>query len=107
MFALVDSTARLCCQCFESDPNEQGAADMIALDACLPALATWQTRHWFAFTVHWLNFQGERVFYQTLAPGRGYSQQTYYQHVWAVTDLNGNCIQTARAGAGPITVYIN
>lgn len=57
--------------------------------------------------IYWMNFQGQRVYYYTLQPGQGYSQQTYYRHVWVVSNQAGDCLQTATAGAGFSNVVIN
>lgn len=34
--------------------------------------------------VYWLDYQGKRVFYQTLAAGMSYEQPTYVSHPWVV-----------------------
>ena len=43
-------------------------------------------------TVSWLNYQGQRVFYNTLAAGQSYVQQTFVTHPWIVTDASGVCL---------------
>jgi hypothetical protein len=40
--------------------------------------------------IYWLNFKGQRVFYQTLQPGEVYDQETFLTHPWVVTDENDN-----------------
>ncbi|CAN5768209.1 hypothetical protein BH11MYX2_BH11MYX2_14500 [soil metagenome] len=44
-------------------------------------------------TIYWLDFKGERVWYNTLAPGDSYSQQTYVTHPWVIVDIEGRCIE--------------
>ncbi|WP_158702554.1 protein kinase [Kitasatospora sp. MMS16-BH015] len=36
--------------------------------------------------IHWLDYQGSRIFYLQLEPGQSYVQQTYVSHPWIVTD---------------------
>ena len=43
-------------------------------------------------TVYWLNYQGTRVFYNTLDAGQSYVQQTYLTHPWVVIDAAGACL---------------
>jgi hypothetical protein len=40
--------------------------------------------------IYWLNFKGQRVFYQMLQPGEVYDQETFLTHPWVVTDENDN-----------------
>jgi hypothetical protein len=56
---LIHRAACLCREIFKPDPHEQRAADMIALDARLPALAAFQSAHLFALTDQRLNFPAE------------------------------------------------
>src|SRR3989441_2568217 len=43
-------------------------------------------------TVYWLNYEGQRVFYNTLAAGESYVQQTFITHPWIATDASGACL---------------
>ena len=45
-----------------------------------------------AVSIYWLDFNGDRVWYNTLAPGDGYSQQTYVTHPWVIVDAKGRCL---------------
>ena len=38
--------------------------------------------------VYWINANGDRVLYNTLAPGNRYIQSTYVTHPWLITDVN-------------------
>jgi outer membrane protein OmpA-like peptidoglycan-associated protein len=40
----------------------------------------------------WLNYEGKRVFYNTLAPKSGYMQATYATHPWLITDEDDQCV---------------
>lgn len=40
--------------------------------------------------IYWLDYKGDRKFYQTLAPEEEYIQQSYLSHPWLVTDANDN-----------------
>lgn len=44
-------------------------------------------------TVYWIDFKGTRVFYNSLAPGESYTQQTYVTHPWIVDDDDGRCLE--------------
>jgi len=42
---------------------------------------------------YWLNYNGRRVYYAEVEPGKSYVQQTYYTHPWVITnDPSGNCV---------------
>jgi tetratricopeptide (TPR) repeat protein len=41
--------------------------------------------------IYWLNYQGGRVRYQTLAPGQNGLQHTYLTHPWLAVDRDGVC----------------
>jgi hypothetical protein len=50
-------------------------------------------------TAYWLDYEGQRVFYNTLPAGQNtlpagqsYDQQTYLTHPWVVTDATGACL---------------
>jgi len=43
-------------------------------------------------SIYWLDFNGERVWYNTLAPGESYSQQTFVTHPWVIVDSDGRCL---------------
>jgi von Hippel-Lindau disease tumor supressor len=40
--------------------------------------------------IYWLDYKGDRKFYQTLAPEEEYIQQSYLSHPWLVTDAGDN-----------------
>ncbi|HEY4058055.1 MAG TPA: hypothetical protein VGM39_15680 [Kofleriaceae bacterium] len=44
-------------------------------------------------TVYWLDFKGERVWYNTLAARESYTQQTFVTHPWVIVDADGRCIE--------------
>lgn len=58
-------------------------------------------------SVYWIDFQGNRTFYKGLQPGESYVQQTYLEHVWAITDAGGNCLKIALGAQGPATVTLD
>ena len=58
-------------------------------------------------SIYWLDFKGERVWYNTLAPGESYSQQTYVTHPWVVIDADGKCVaQLVATAAGTFEIPI-
>ena len=42
--------------------------------------------------IYWLTFSGTRKFYQTIAPGGQWTQQTYLGHNWLVTTRDDHCV---------------
>lgn len=40
----------------------------------------------------WINYEGHRVYYNSLPPGKSYVQQTYVTHPWVITNRDGKCI---------------
>ncbi len=42
--------------------------------------------------VYWINYQGQRQFYKDLKAGESYTQSTYVNHPWVVTDEQGGCL---------------
>lgn len=41
---------------------------------------------------YWINYEGRRVPYSTLAPGESYTQETYVTHPWVMTDGAERCV---------------
>jgi VHL beta domain len=41
--------------------------------------------------IYWIDYDGSRVFYNTLKPNQTYTQQTYVTHPWVTTTRSGNC----------------
>jgi hypothetical protein len=57
--------------------------------------------------IYWLDFRGERVWYNTLAPGESYTQQTYVTHPWVIVNADGKCLaQLVPTAAGTFDVPI-
>jgi Putative Ig domain/VHL beta domain len=50
--------------------------------------------------IYWLDYSGNRVLYNTLAPGASYLQQTYLTDPWVVTNSSGGCIAIYLPGPG-------
>ncbi len=44
------------------------------------------------FTLYWLDFQGRRRAYATVAPGQTHVQPTFSAHVWVLVGPAGNCL---------------
>jgi outer membrane protein OmpA-like peptidoglycan-associated protein len=41
--------------------------------------------------VYWLNYEGKRIFFNSLGTGQAYLQETQMNHYWILTDELGNC----------------
>jgi hypothetical protein len=50
---------------------------------------------------YWVNYEGQREFYNVLLPGQEVLQQTALGHVWIVTDVNDECIAVFEPVAEP------
>jgi hypothetical protein len=50
--------------------------------------------------VFWIDYDGRRHFYHSLASGESQSFDTYATHPWVVTDASGNCIGVYFAEVG-------
>jgi hypothetical protein len=42
--------------------------------------------------VYWVKADGQRQFFRDLKPGESFTQSTYVDHVWVVTDEKGGCL---------------
>jgi len=38
----------------------------------------------------WVSYEGEEVYYNTLAPGKSYEQPSYYGHPWVIYRAESN-----------------
>ena len=56
--------------------------------------------------LYWLDFEGHRQLYSTLASGQSLTQPTYATHPWVVTDENAVCLGTFLARRDPATATI-
>lgn len=52
-------------------------------------------------SVYWLNYQGVRTLYGTLAPGQSLGQQSFITHPWVVVDDQGKPIMLFLPGTEP------
>jgi von Hippel-Lindau disease tumor supressor len=55
---------------------------------------------------YWIDYDGKRVLYRTLAPGESYTQQTYATHPWVMTDAQEQCVVIYVPDAAPGRVVI-
>lgn len=54
--------------------------------------------------IYWLNYQGKRIFYQSLQAGQNYLQPTYVTHPWVITSEQGKCLGIYYPDAQPRNV---
>ena len=59
MFDLINSTSGLLSDLSETDPDQDGTANMVTLDACFAALAAFDASELLAFTVKLLDLPTE------------------------------------------------
>jgi hypothetical protein len=56
--------------------------------------------------VFWLDYDGQRQLYRTLAPGQSATFQTFATHPWVVTDASGSCLSVNFADGGTSSVRV-
>jgi hypothetical protein len=59
-----------------------------------------------AIRIYWIDYHGNRVLYQQLAPGEEYGLNTFLHHPWVITDADGNAWSVYYAEAKPSRVTI-
>jgi hypothetical protein len=57
--------------------------------------------------VYWLDYNGNRQFYQRLESGQSYLQPTYVTHPWVITDGTPGCVAIFLPEAGQTTALLN
>ena len=77
-----------------------------SLNSAVPAHIVFVSRSVAPRTIYWLNFQGQRVRYGTLAPGARLAFNTYLTHPWLVAKGNDICTTVAlpRAMGSVVTI---
>ena len=56
--------------------------------------------------VFWIDYEGQRQLYRTLAPGQSQTFQTFATHPWVVTDASGSCLGVNFADVGTSSVRV-
>jgi alpha-glucosidase len=56
---------------------------------------------------HWIDTEGKRRRYGTLAPGASQLQSTFEGYAWVVTDVIGQCVALAVASTEPREIRVN
>lgn len=77
-----------------------------SLNSDVPAIITFHNTSAQVVKLYWLNFKGERVFYQNLQVGKLYQQETFLTHPWVVTDDKDNAWALHYAQRKSLTVNI-
>jgi alpha-tubulin suppressor-like RCC1 family protein len=63
-----------------------------SIQSALPATIKFVNTTAQTLRVYWLDFSGQRVLYNTLAPSQSYFQLTFLTHPWVVTDAAGTAL---------------
>ena len=58
-----------------------------------------------AIRVYWMDFQGYRQLYRSLAPGARFSQSTFIGHYWLVTTATQQCIGIFKAAPESLAFF--
>jgi hypothetical protein len=56
--------------------------------------------------IFWIDYEGQRQLYRTLAPGQSQTFQTFATHPWVLTDASGRCLSVNFADAGTSSVRV-
>jgi len=81
--------------CYMALPDEGCAAEetLISTTSAVRSFVRFEnTSATETYQIHWLDFEGERVFYADALPGRSRYQQTYVTHPWVITTRSGECV---------------
>jgi hypothetical protein len=68
-----------------------GEGKLRSLNSGVATSVTFQNDTAGPVRIYWLDFAGERVFYNELASGASYRQQTYVTHPWVAVSASGRC----------------
>jgi hypothetical protein len=75
-----------------------------------PTHLTFENRRAVPMRAYWLNYEGKRVFYAEIAPGRRWTVQTFVTHPWVVTEggneYSGRCHFLYQPTLAPAVVII-
>ena len=69
----------------ESEPERTSTEGLVEADLTVINLTD------STFTLYWLDYDGERVFYQESPPHSSVAQPTWLTHPWILTDDEGTC----------------
>ncbi len=61
-------------------------------EGATPSQIAFQNESGVPVDIYWLDYEGDRVHYATLADGEGYVQPTWLTHPWVAVDKAGNCL---------------
>jgi hypothetical protein len=98
-------------------PGLQSCADLPQAQACAqePDFASraskeatgmlFVNRSAAAVRIYWMDFQGYRQLYRTLAPGARFSQSTFIGHYWLVTNAAQQCIGIFKAAPESLAFF--
>ena len=56
--------------------------------------------------VFWIDYEGQRQLYRTLAPGQSAAFQTFATHQWVIADASGSCLSVNFADGGTSLVRV-
>jgi VHL beta domain len=76
---------------FAAEQKCRGETQLRSVDGDVKTTVKFTNRSKSTRNIYWINYEGERVFYQKLRPGRSYTQQTYVTHPWVSTSNSGKC----------------
>lgn len=67
---------------------------------------TWVNKTSKTIKVYWINYDGKRVYYESIAQGETFLQRTWESHPWIVLDSTGACRGFAVAGPNESTYEV-
>ncbi len=92
------------------EPNQQDLKEGNGLRSRTSTVATelrFVNRSGQTVHVYWLDYEGQRRFYQALRDGESYDQPTFLTHPWLVTDERGAAWKVYLPTERPQTIDIS
>jgi hypothetical protein len=98
-------------------PHIHNCADLPSAQACahepeLPSAASQQAtgmtfvnRSDRAITIYWIDYQGYRRLYHSVAPGGRITQNTFIGHYWLVATSDGQCVGVFKAAPESLAFF--
>ena len=75
-------------------------------DGSTPTSITFQNSTLETVQMYWLDYNGMRQAYGSLAPGTSYTQGTFLTHPWVAADTTGACLEIFLPVSSPATAII-
>jgi len=93
--------------CIATDAKCQGESQLRSLDDSAKTKMKFTNHSKNTKRIYWLNYDGVRVLYAKLAPGRTYRVDTFLTHPWVITRGTGDCHAVYLPNKFPMAISID